>query len=589
MSSETAVTSLANFTSSAQEELSSLWSGAGLPAAEAQELTEKLIADLREVVTTTVKSEQERLETMRAELPGMRAELAATREVLGGDVRTVPGEDTGDLLVPTYRTLLDARNHARILKSERLEARKAKEQALAAARAELDGSEGPAADAPAPPAEPTEDAPNGLSLALLGRLQARVDAAMDERASRVKQLEALQGEAAGLRKTLGYPAESAVHPEPLSRAALADAERGLADLKAEKQRREDVLNDCSEYIQELLAKCQVAGEELPKAEEAGLSQAVLTAYHAEIERLEKIKAEKIGPLLAAARARLPVLWQKLYMSAEETAPFRAAWENEGAAEGAPADEAETERLEEELEAVEQEEARLSAKLEATAKVYGLFTKRVELLEKRAELQAKDADPSRTVPKGLALIEETKLRTRIKELPNMNKKLRELAAEWSRGAGNGDVLTAYGRPIVEVLAEQEKADEEAKQEEAEERRRQKESARNGGAAAPAAKSAPRNSARGPGPAANQPGATKTAGAPAAASKKDSTAPAPRPSAPPPPPPPPPPAAPPPAHAVPSERILQTLNSDTPFTPSPSKAGALAAPPPVAPEKENPSIC
>ena len=83
------------------------------------------------MVTTTVKSEQERLEAIAAELRDARG-LAATREVLGGDVRTVPGEDTG-AFVPTYRTLLDARNHARILKSERLEARKAKEQALAAA------------------------------------------------------------------------------------------------------------------------------------------------------------------------------------------------------------------------------------------------------------------------------------------------------------------------------------------------------------------------------------------------------------------------------------------------------------------------
>ena len=206
----------------------------------------------------------------------------------------------------------------------------------------------------------------------------------------MKRLEALQGEAASLRKTLGYPAESAVHPGPLARRARRRRARPRR-LKAEKQRREDVLNDCSEYIQELLAKCQVAGEELPKAEEAGLSQAVLTAYHAEIERLEKIKAEKIGPLLAAARARLPVLWQKLYMSAEETAPFRAAWENEGAAEGAPADEAETERLEEELEAVEQEEARLSP----SSRPQGLrpLQKARRVPREARGLQAKDADPS----------------------------------------------------------------------------------------------------------------------------------------------------------------------------------------------------
>ena len=65
-----------------------------------------------------------------------------------------------------------------------------------------------------------------------------------------------------------------------------------------------MLRDCSEYIVDLLTKLQVEGATLPQVEVAGLSQEVLTKYHDEIERLEKIKAEKLGPLLAAARERL---------------------------------------------------------------------------------------------------------------------------------------------------------------------------------------------------------------------------------------------------------------------------------------------
>ena len=85
-------------------------------------------------------------------------------------------------------------------------------------RAELDGTEGPAADDETPASEPTVDDVGGLSLALLGRLQSRVDATADERKARVSQLESLGGEADKLRAMLGYPATSGT-PTDISRAA----------------------------------------------------------------------------------------------------------------------------------------------------------------------------------------------------------------------------------------------------------------------------------------------------------------------------------------------------------------------------------
>lgn len=294
---------LSTFASAAQSDLSKLWTGAGLPPAEQHELIAKLVTSLREVVANTVKDEQAKLEAMRTQMPELRVELEELREMLGGDVRAVASDDSQPL-IPQHRVLTSAIDAAKALKLERLEQRKAKEEKLAAVRMELDGEEGPAPDFVAPPTEPSFNEAGGLSLALLGRLQAQVDAANDEKASRLALLGKATHEADTLRKVLGYAAEAAESPPDVSRAAIAAAEASLQELAAERQKRQAILDDCIEYIAELRAKLQIdeaSWTKLPDVEEAGLSPEVLAKYNVELERLEQIKAK----VRAQERARAP--------------------------------------------------------------------------------------------------------------------------------------------------------------------------------------------------------------------------------------------------------------------------------------------
>lgn len=522
---------LAEIAASASEELSSLWDGAGVPPTEQQASLVGLIANLRDLVARFTQEEQEKLDAMRDGLPTMRAEIAGLRDVLGGDVRASPGEDSPLPLVAQYRAADTALEAARALKLERVEQRKRKEEQLSATRAELDGDAGPPEDAPPAPPEPATDEAGGLSMALLGRLQARIDGAMDERAARVEQMGKLRSDAERARTLLGYPKpeEPPSSYAPLTRSAVAAAEAQLCELEAEKVRRETVLADCEAYIGELRAKLQIEQSEwtaLPTVAEVGLSQVVLEAYHHELERLETIKASRLGPLLEAARERLRPLWKELHMSEAETRACAAAWpagDGRDAVDVSDADAAvaDAERLEENLEAVEEEERRLRERLESCGRVLSLMAKRAAILEQRAEMVANQKDPSRLLNRRDPgrLLREEKLRVAVeKDLPKMNNKLRELSAEWA-SAHAGELLTYDGEAIVALVDAQEGEDKRAKEEEKQRKEAEKQAANEKKAAANAPNSAPnsarmssapnsaRNSARGPPP--SKPGVAKAA--------------------------------------------------------------------------------
>ena len=340
----------------AQSAFSELWDGAGVSRDEQEHTLATLVSSVRTIVEGAMHEQQAKLETMREELPGLRVELATLRDVLGGDVRAVPAEDSSLLLVPQRDALVAALAAAKALKAERSEARKGKEEQLATVRAELDGEEGPVPEEEAARRNsivPEADEAGGLSLATLGRIQAKMDAATDEKAARVTKLAGLVATAAGLRGSLGYPPEPS-SDDSISRATVAAIEVKIADYEAEAERRKAVLADCAEYIHELRVKLAIPEAEwavLPKSQDAGLSQEVLEAYHGEMERLEGLKAATLGPLLEAARSRLRPLWKSLHMSEGETKAFEAGWPASGADDDA-------ESLEEQLDAVEEEERRL---------------------------------------------------------------------------------------------------------------------------------------------------------------------------------------------------------------------------------------
>ena len=565
----------------AQTAFSELWDGAGVSKDEQEQTLSTLVSSVRTIVEGAMHEQQAKLETMREELPGLRVELATLRDVLGGDVRAVPAEDSSLLLVPQRDALAAALDAAKALKAERSEARKGKEEQLATVRAELDGEEGPVPEEEAARRNsivPEADAAGGLSLATLGRIQAKMDAATDEKAARVTKLEGLVSTAAGLRAALGYPPEPSAD-DSISRATVTAIEVKIADYEAEAERRKAVLADCGEYIQELRVKLAIPEAEwvvLPTAEDAGLSQEVLEAYHGEMERLEVLKAATLGPLLDAARSRLRPLWKSLHMSEGETKAFEAGWPASDDAEDA-------ESLEEQLDSVEEEERRLKTKLDSCTEAISKMERRAEILEQRDEMIANQKDPSRLLNKrdGGRLLREEKLRKAVeKELPFLNKKLRQLAAEWTAEHGGGtEALTFNGVAIVQQVDEQETEDERTKQEEIDRRNALKKGGQ------PDIKPNPKAQKKSVGPAgpSSKP-ASKAAPAPKKADPKQAdakqavaAAAAAALLAPPPPPMPerdlgaePPAEAGSPKHAVPTERVLQVLSMDAHAAPAAANA-------------------
>jgi hypothetical protein len=283
-------TELSSIASSAASSLTTLLEGAGVSPAEQEQTVAALVASIRTAVDDTLREQQERLDGFRAELPSMRAELATLREVLGGEVRAAPADDSAMPLVPLRQALLASLDASRALRAERAEARKAKEEHLASVRLELDGEEGPEVEDEAErraSLPPDVDAAGGLTLGTLGRLQAKVDAANDAKAARVSKLSGLYNKLSALRTTIGYVADEPSGAS-ISRATVAATEAQLAEIEAEAARRQEVLTDCAEYIRELRLKCEIPEAEwtaLPNPETAGLSQSILEAYNAEMEQL----------------------------------------------------------------------------------------------------------------------------------------------------------------------------------------------------------------------------------------------------------------------------------------------------------------
>ena len=586
--------------------LAELHEGVGLPADERDSEMKALQDKFTEIMRTAVEEASARYDAMRAEVPDLQQKLAQLTDVVGADSATAAfaeGTDENAMaLVPKRHALASAIEAADSVRTERLERRQAMESKIGEVRAELDGDDGEAREAAERRTSaplPAADAKGGLTEALIGRLQRRLDDTNDERAKRVAAIEAKRAEVGELHRLLDYPAEATQSDRPISIAALRALEAQVDELQAEKQRRTEVLSQCLDYIAELRAELELPDAEcasLPDLATAGLSQTVMEAIYAEMSRLDKLKEDSLAPLLAAARSRLRPLWKELYMSEEETKVCAVAWASDepymvppaaddaADAEGAPAvDSANVDKLDKELSEVLAEERRLRAKLELCGKVLELMARREKLLAEHAEMLESAKDPSRLLKRGAAqlLKREEQVRTAFKnKLPLMTRELRKLTAEWEASAeANGTVLTFQGAPILQTLDAQETEERCAKEIAAKEKADkagQSHNPRNSAASHVAPKktaAAAAGQGKTAAAASHRPTAAKATKPPAAA------------GAPPPPPPPvpavPPPALPstpservpgeePPQHAVPSPAVLQALNSLPSSLPTPNGA-------------------
>ncbi|KAL1526482.1 hypothetical protein AB1Y20_015192 [Prymnesium parvum] len=463
-----------------RSELSELWESAGVTQDDQAKASDEVIRKLVELLNGVVSEEKARHAHLKEQVPLLEEELSQLSNILveefqGGAV------DPDALLIPRHNELSKRVERARNLVKERKAVRVERESQLRAVLAELALTEEERSEqSNLFVLEPTIDMAGGLSSPLLERTRQRLSDALAEKAARIDKAAFLAMGIDRLRLELGAVDANVDHSlssvsSKVSSSALACKEAELAQLQTEAERRKQVLADCSEYIRELQLRLQLPAEEcnnLPGPDQ-GLSPHVLEEYHRELERLEALKAKNLSRLLRNARERLKPLWNDLHFSEQQTRNFEAAWApiiGEGETTSTEGD-----ATEEALFAVEEEEHRLQVRLKECEKMLQLMSKREEILAQRAEMIAAAADPSRLTDRGKRdpgrLLREEKLRVKVeKDLPKMNKRLRELSAEWS-AAHPDDQLTYDGRPICVILDEQEaefiaEKDEERKRKEAE---------------------------------------------------------------------------------------------------------------------------
>ena len=451
-----------------KETLETLWFSCGLPEAERAAALEAISSGVKGFLEQAVKSQKEAVAKLEKEIPLLLEEMKQLGRALEEPVEQKSNDPQAHLLVPRHRALSDKIDAFLEMKDQRLVLRRRAAEELDSLRDELrEADEAP----PAP--RPAEDADGGLGEALLAHLQAELEEARTTRAERVDASALLSSDIARLKSELGdegnpetttEAAEKAKAAHRLSKGALAAMEAERTALSDERARRLVVATERVAYIDTLASKLQLGADQRVKLPAAGdaLSLADLQAYATEAARLDGLKKSCLGKLLAEARGRLVPLWAELHIPDEQARKRPAAWATHGIGEGADSSSNSAEKLEEKLEAVEAEEAALTARKEASQRILSLLEKRSGVLGQRtAMLEAQAGGRDLSKMRAGELLKEEKLRTAIeRDLPKMNKKLRELCAEWE-GAHPGEPITYDGMTVVALVEKQEADDVDAK--------------------------------------------------------------------------------------------------------------------------------
>jgi hypothetical protein len=151
------------------------WSDIGMPEAEAEQALTALCAELRLVLNSTVEREQDRKEALQADERAMRSELTSLAAALGEEAAL--GASAGQPPLLAWRSVAAEAERLRAARTERWAAREATASHLHAILIELSGGtaeENRIRSTPPDAHEPKPDAPGGLTLALIDRLQTRL-------------------------------------------------------------------------------------------------------------------------------------------------------------------------------------------------------------------------------------------------------------------------------------------------------------------------------------------------------------------------------------------------------------------------------
>ncbi|GAA6013311.1 hypothetical protein JCM10207_000851 [Rhodosporidiobolus poonsookiae] len=203
---------------------------------------------------------------------------------------------------------------------------------------------------------------------------------------------------------------------------------------------------------------------------------VVNAYQSELSRMLALKRTNLSAFIARERQSLTQLWDSLYLShAQRLAQFPAyaisveparttRWNAQMGCD--EVEETVSDNVTEELlVAHERERERVERMVQEARPVLERLERYFEVVEKKRELEAAAADPSRLMDKSrgaaMRLAQEAKDRKRVdKEKPKLESDLRALIPQWE--ATNGRPFLVNGVSFIEGLDEQIRQEEEGRE-------------------------------------------------------------------------------------------------------------------------------
>eukprot|EP00937_MAST-01D_sp_MAST-1D-sp2_P004964 g4964.t1 len=483
------------------------WSEMGLTACERERRQKEMYDVVCEAAKAWLSRQQKELMDMQERLLKETAETSDLRHCLFPDAAGAEGEAAPPAAPPAGATDLTSR--LRALEPELTELRAEMEARLARFNALKTRIFDCCARMGVEVGGEFQEVGRNVSLAREGAFKQQVTALETELANRRRAMCTALDEVRALNDELemGAATGSASDVDSAAAAAADSAERealGLTDdaiarvsarasaLQEERTSREERLKSLGVEIRALWDRLDVAGSarEAFFAQTTGLGLAAVRACEVELGRLQAIKREKVGELLAAAREKIAALWDTLQYGEGARAAFTPA-------AAAASDDAEAaEKL---LDVHEAEIATLEAKVAKVLPLLKRIEQREDIVRERDEMEAREAEKARELaarkagkaagkaaPKtpskaaagrgaagGSKPFQQRKLeeqmRKRIDTLPKRTKKLREQLEAWAEE--NGPLLVK-GVEYLQHMNESERAYLAKKHEEKLERQRRK---------------------------------------------------------------------------------------------------------------------
>ncbi|CAM9748161.1 unnamed protein product [Ectocarpus sp. 8 AP-2014] len=215
----------------------------------------------------------------------------------------------------------------------------------------------------------------------------------------------------------------------IDRAALDELTAKHEELITQRNTRREKLEKMGEEILDLWQQLDIGKDEQDVFAKSvdGMGLQTLEAGETELNRLRKLKLEKMGELVLASRAKIRELWDEIGYSETERLAFKPMLVTE---------EGFTDEL---LQQHTQEADKLATKFETMKHILEKIEERETLVEQRIEYETSTKDPSRLRPKGSQqerreqrrrLQEELEAEKRIKNrLPMLTSSLSKTIPQW----------------------------------------------------------------------------------------------------------------------------------------------------------------